>query len=179
MDFSKYIEWVKLSPRYLFPIAISSGILLFSGETIIETLGLAEITNSYRSIIGIIFLLSFALVVASWGLSLGNIIKNAWLRNRKFRNLKKRISDLTLEEKDVLLGYIQNQTRTQYLSIENGVVIELESLGIIYRSSNIGDIESWSYNIQPWAWKYLNEHPELLLMTENEERKALQRKRIW
>jgi len=58
------------------------------------------------------------------------------------------------------------QTKTQYLDLENGVVRGLELDIVIYKASNIGQINTWAYNIQPWAWDYLNEHPESLLFEQ-------------
>jgi hypothetical protein len=35
MDFSKYLDWIKLSPRYLLPIALFTGFALFApGEPV-------------------------------------------------------------------------------------------------------------------------------------------------
>jgi len=51
------------------------------------------------------------------------------------------------------------------LSLKNGVVLGLEKRRFIIRSGNLGtDIASMSfpYAIQPCAWEYLNQHPELL-----------------
>lgn len=51
----------------------------------------------------------------------------------------------------------------------SGIVNELVVLGIIYRSSNFADtVDEWSYNIQPWVWEYLHQHPELVSISEEE-----------
>lgn len=178
MDVSKYMEWLKLSPKHLFPLALSSGVLLFSNDNHTGILGLTSFVNQYRPIIGIIFLLSFALIVTSWGLSIFEWGKNKWLNKKRIQNMKKRLHKLTLEEKGVLSQYIQNQTRTQYLGIDSGIVKELEISGVIYRSSNVGDITHWSYNIQPWAWEYLNKHPYLVSISKEKASKLTQSGRL-
>jgi hypothetical protein len=48
------------------------------------------------------------------------------------------------------------------------VVNGLEIKKVIFRASNIGDLDEWAYNIQPWAWEYLNDHPELFTLNEKE-----------
>lgn len=44
----------------------------------------------------------------------------------------------------------------------DGVVGGLEAQRILYRSSNVGDLDEWAYNIQPWAWEHLKSSPGLL-----------------
>jgi hypothetical protein len=80
----------------------------------------------------------------------------------KFKQAEQRLHKLTEVEKKLLRGYIANQTRTQNFPIENGVVRGLEAEYIIYRAGSIGQLNSWPYNIQPWAWDYLNKHKGLL-----------------
>jgi len=76
---------------------------------------------------------------------------------------KRRLKDLTKEEKKLLRDYIFKDTRTQYLRDEDGVVKGLEYEKIIYPATNVGSIlEGFAYNIQQWAWEYLKRHPELL-----------------
>lgn len=69
---------------------------------------------------------------------------------------------LSEPEKEILRGYVHNSTTTLYFPMSDGVVGGLEAQRILYRSSNIGHLDEWAYNIQPWAWEYLNDHPELL-----------------
>src|SRR5947209_1159978 len=76
----------------------------------------------------------------------------------------KRLQSLTTAEKAVLRGYISERTRTQYLSIMDGVVTGLAAEDILYRASNASySATEWAYNIQPWAWEYLSKHPEYVL----------------
>jgi hypothetical protein len=81
---------------------------------------------------------------------------------RALKGAKERLHNLTADEREILQNYIGNRTKTQELDIRSGVVNELENDFIIYRASNIGHLGGWAYNIQPWAWDYLNEHPELI-----------------
>jgi hypothetical protein len=44
----------------------------------------------------------------------------------------------------------------------DGVVGGLDER-VLYRASNLGQsVDYFAYNIQPWAWDYLNEHRKLL-----------------
>jgi len=155
MDWSKIIDWIKLSPKYLLPISLVCGTLLFLETKWVGFFGLANIIDQFRPWISIIFFLSNALIISD---IIFQIIKwgNKKITNKKkFMNMTKRLYDLTHEEKNILLGYFLNNSRTQYLSISDGTVKELEAFEIIYRSSNLGEIDSWPYNIQPWAWIYI------------------------
>lgn len=163
MNISKILEFIKLSPKYLLPISLVTGFLLLGKEEYTQKLGLDAFTSSYKHWIGIIFLLSSALFIC-------DIVYKIWyLTFRKFKNWRfinygqKRLANLTNEEKEILRGFIFQQTRTQKLSVMSGVVKSLEHENIIYQSSNLGRLfEGFAYNIQPWAWEYLNKNKELL-----------------
>ncbi|EOU1885459.1 hypothetical protein F6J58_01325 [Clostridium perfringens] len=63
----------------------------------------------------------------------------------------------------MLSSYIKNQSKTQDLPINNGVVAELASKKIIYRSTELSSSGLFfSYNLNDWAWDYLNKNPNLL-----------------
>ena len=166
MDFSKLIEWIKLSPKYLVPIGLVSGFLLFANKTILERFGLVEFVTDFRSWVGIVFLLASALILTDIIIHFIEWIKINYKNLRRNRFRLERFKNLTPEEKDILLGYLVQETRTQYFPINDGVVKGLEAEKIIFRSSNIGELYSWSFNIQPWAWEYLNKHSELLELNQ-------------
>ena len=163
MDLDKFLNWIKLSPKYLLGIDIIAGFLLFGNSALLGTLGLKDFKEQYRSWIGL------ALVISS-GLLCAHIIVEIWNKgNNKFSTKrvvgagKKRLKNLTQQEKEILNLYISNQTRTWSLDFTDGVVSGLESYKIIYRAGTMSNGGTYfSYNIQPWAWKYLNKHPELL-----------------
>ncbi len=162
MDFSKYLDWIKLSPRYLLPISIFTGIVLFGPSWLLDTLGMAGVVANYRFYFGLVFLLSTVLLVSS-GLVVGFEQAAHWVLDKLLlKQRRQRLHRLSEPEKQVLRGYVYKGTPTQYFSIADGVVGGLEDAGIIYKSSNVGNVKNWAYNIQPWAWEYLNSHPQLL-----------------
>ncbi len=162
MDFSKFPEWLKLSPRYLFPIALVTGFVLLASTGVLDVFGLTELVEAYRPYLGAACLLSSALLLTNW-LMLGY----EWVttRRRQVRDLRarqKRLHALTDDEKRVLRSYIGSQTRTQYLSVNDGVVNGLELEHVLFKASSAGHVEDWAYNLELWAWDYLNQHPGLL-----------------
>jgi len=65
------------------------------------------------------------------------------------------------------------KTKSQYLDIRDGVVNGLVNEQVIYLAAQVGDLLRMAYNIQPWAWKYLNEKKELLLPVTLDQRQRV------
>ncbi len=169
VDPSKFLDWIKLSPRYLVPIFLFTGFVLFAPPGILDRFGLTQAATTYRLYFGVAFLLSTFLLLTS-ALATGYDALSGWRKQRRrTRDMQQTLHRLSEPEKEILRGYIEGQTTTQYLEMSDGVVGGLEAQRIIYRSSNIGSLGSWAYNIQPWAWGYLNEHPELLSPVPKDE----------
>lgn len=163
----KIIEWLKLPTQHLFSLflffAISFAVLVFASDAVLETLGLRDFRSDYRLVLGLGLILSSAALITRLINSALDPVKTAIRERRSLNRRRERLRSLTPEERDVLRPYIQNDTRTQYLKLESGIVSGLQSVGIIYRSANIGNLGGWAYNIQPWAWDYLKEHPEFVV----------------
>jgi len=161
---SKLLDWIKSSPKLLLPISFATGLLLFGKPEFIKKLGLLSQKDNYQPGIGIIFLLSTSVLASHLFFGLSSQIKTKIASSRVLRCRQKRLSNLTEQEKEILKGYIEKGTRTQYFRLEKGGVVRgLESEHIIYQASNIGRVlEGFAFNMQSWAWEYLNKHPELL-----------------
>jgi hypothetical protein len=157
------MEAIKLSPRYLLPICIFTGFLVFAPKDVLSIFGLTGIVSSYRPYFGLVFLGSVSLLASSAFIVLYEFIK-AKRRQRAVREYRRqRLHHLTEDEKELLRGFIEGQTRTQYLSMADGRVGQLGTEKILFRASSLGEyVDAFAYNIQPWAWEYLNKHPELL-----------------
>lgn len=158
----KVTDWIKLSPKYLLPISLATGFIIFAKPEWLQLLGLTDLRAKYLSWIGAIFLLSTVLLLSHTAITFSSWVRKRFHMKRALKGAKERLHNLTAEEREILRNYIGNGTRTQELDIASGVVNELENDFIIYRSSNIGHLSGWAYNIQPWAWDYLNKHPELI-----------------
>jgi Super-infection exclusion protein B len=170
MEASKFLEAIKLSPKYLLPIVIVAGFLLFAKPEILDIFGLGKLSATYKPYIGGIFLLSAALVLSNWLVSLYAWYAKRRVWSKRIKHAKRTLHNLTDAEREILRGYVGGNTRTQYLQLEDGVASGLELEYIIFRSSNVGNLDDgWAFNIQPWAWKYLNERPELLFTKEELE----------
>ena len=159
----KILETIKLSPKYLSPIAISSGVILFFPDSFLGTIGLLKFREDFKGWIGALFLLLSSLLITHITMYIIKRVK--WRLKHKAR--VKRINNLTPDEKRVLQEYTGNNTRTAYFDVNDGVVRGLEHEGIIYRSSDVSKrFTLFSYNVQPWAWEYLNNNPEVVLIED-------------
>jgi hypothetical protein len=163
---AKFFELLKVPIRVIFGACVAAAIVLFSPDVLVEKIGLLKYRDEYRTYFGIGVLLLIAIVIAKIiGAADEKLID--W---RLDRIRKRRLRNLTDEEIQILSAYIARKTRTQYLSIQSGVVKGLVHDNIIYRSASVGSLEyggaAFAHNIQPWAWNYLNDHPELVYWSE-------------
>lgn len=163
-----FLEFLKLAPRFLVALGFAAGLLLFSSGQLLKRLGLSEFVQKWRFALGLTLVVSVALLAAHIGAYLLGSVKRGW-RKRKFdRHVLERLHRLTEDEKQILRYYLAYNTRANMLRVENGVVQELVSEGIIYRSASVGSLlEGFAHNISDLAWDYLNLHPELLEGTTN------------
>lgn len=163
MDFSKYLDWIKLSPRYLLPVALFAGFVLFAPSRWLGVFGLADWIERFRPIFGLVFLASTVLLLSS-----GIMVVYDWGQERRAeaqrtKQLQEGLHNLSEPEKEVLRKFVHNGTTTEYFRMSDGVVGGLKAKGILYRPSSLSRSgEVFAYNVQPWAWEYLSSHPTLL-----------------
>jgi len=163
-------EWLKLAPRYVFAVCFATGILLVARPSDLATLGLEQFMNQYRSWFGVAFVASISLLLAHAGATGFGWVRKEWRWRRHLVHGRRRLRELTSDEREILARYLENDTRAQFLAVSCGVTAGLADAGIIYRSANLSSTDgiSFAYNIQPWAWDQLREHPELVEAAGNE-----------
>jgi hypothetical protein len=71
------------------------------------------------------------------------------------------LHNLSEQEKRILRPFILEQQRVRCLGLDHETVAHLRSLYILGITQR-GGPGSWHHQLSPWAWDYLNEHPELL-----------------
>jgi membrane protein implicated in regulation of membrane protease activity len=163
MNLPNIPEWLKISSVHLLAIAIAAGVLIFAPARVLEILGVTGFVAGYRMWVGFVFLVCVALLLARAGAGVFEFAKKRIQQRRTLRRWQRRLHELTPEEKEVLEGYVLENTRTQYFQLEDGVIQGLAAETIITRAASVGDVfKGFAYNIQPWAWRYLKEHPTVL-----------------
>lgn len=165
------VSFFKLAPRYFAAIGIACWALLLLSRDTLQKLGLLDFTNNYRPWIAILGVCAVGfilvdLIVWCWRKAL---VSMEHLKDRRY--IKKYLHALTEEEKQILRFYIFHETKTNSLRTDDGVVIGLEEVGIIYTNSVYGSIlNGHPFNIAPLAWNYLKKRPYLLDGSTNIER---------
>jgi hypothetical protein len=163
-DFLKVcLDALKLAPRYLIAIGAVAAFLLFSSHSLLKHLGVLEFAQNSRQWLGLILLITTSLFCVDLILRLASWIRKRRGESQFYKRMKKRLCNLTEDEKQILRYYLAKQTRSNVLRIDDGVVQGLAGAGIIHQSASLGNmIEGFAHNINDFAWCYLYEHIELL-----------------
>lgn len=157
------LEWLKLSKRKLFAAIVVFGTCVLLPTPVLERLGLAALVSEHRPWLGGAFLVALALLLAEFVVDFWNWGRRKYQQRETLKTCKDNLTHLSEAEKKVLRKYLERNTKTIKLPMDSGLAAALVNAKIIYRASNFGDlIDGIDYNIQPWAWDYLHEHPELL-----------------
>ncbi len=168
---SKFTEWLKLSTQQLLWLLLFSSLVLsvlsFAPDSALATFGLRDFRAEYRTWIGLSWLFAFSGLVIWVGRSVYQWAKSKITIRQHIQKMQQRLHNLTPDERDILRGYIADNTRTQNLRTDSGVVNGLVTERILYRSSQIGTLYRIDHNINPLAWDYLKKHPELLVNLKN------------
>ena len=169
MDPTKLMEWVKLSPRYLVPIGLGLGLLLWA-TPLVNALRLAPFVAQFGPYIGAAFLLVWLLVfsaVVSPFIPTSDQLQAKLEKRAKLRAGQQRLHELTMDEKAILRGYLLKNTNTLDLDWQSGEVLGLVQEDIIafVPPTALRDGLAAPLNIQPWAKRYLSEHLELVDLT--------------
>jgi len=140
----------------LFPIAVATGIILFSTPEFVETIGITKIHTDYKTVIGIVFLFSSGTVLTIWGVKFYNIVSNWFKKFLVYRAWVKTLGDLTAAEKSILRVFIIRRESVIYENLGEGIMLVLELKNIVLRSSYQSNSQGYfPYAMQPWALEYL------------------------
>ncbi|MEI6326807.1 MAG: super-infection exclusion protein B [Candidatus Roizmanbacteria bacterium] len=163
-EFTKnFLEWIKLKPRHLISLFAVSVLLLFLPQHILGLVALDSPVTNYRWIVGIVCIYSGISLLTDILIKLYMWVYRKFKIREKYINLYRELDHLSPEEKSIIREFISKETKTLYLDKESGVVGSLELSKIIYSGSSIGtDLNSWPYNLQPWAWEYIHKNPKVI-----------------
>ncbi|ASM49935.1 hypothetical protein PESP_a1884 [Pseudoalteromonas espejiana DSM 9414] len=163
LEFKKVVEWLKLSPKQAFIIFVICSILLFDKGIIISKLGLEKPKELFQPYLGLVWLFALALLLAEVFVPTYRKCIKKYKQRKYLKHCKSHLHHLTKVEKKVLCEFIENDTKSIDAPLSDGVIQELATNNIIRLVATVSvHNDYFAYNIQPWAWKYLHEHPQLL-----------------
>lgn len=159
VDFKSLISAIKAPLHLWVAVAIAGTIVLFGGAYIPKQLGIASLVDHYRPWIGGSTLLSWCVSAAD--IALRFVFpwvaksKLEWQQKRSFRRLSP-------SERKVLLSFIKEGTISRPIWALSGIGPALVERNFLYRSTSIADQDgAYCYNLYPWVWDYLQQHPEM------------------
>jgi Super-infection exclusion protein B len=146
------VKWIRESVRPAIVLLVLAALILFFPHSWASSIGLSDGFSRYRfaaflSFAGsLVWLLSFPI--------------EKWYQLSK---RKKRLAQLTENERDVLKHFIQNAKRTQCFGWSHvAVARSLAKSGILAETSSKDGHGNPYFEIESWAYSDLREHPELV-----------------
>ncbi|MGE3172688.1 MAG: super-infection exclusion protein B [Planctomycetota bacterium] len=161
---TKILDVLKLSATPALAVAFACGVLLFGGDALTATLGMTEVMPTIRPWVGAGFVVAVTLLFAFAATGLGRWIKkrHMWFVNE--RRLQRQLHRLAPDEQEVLARFLLERRKCLTFDVKDGLSQGLAAAKILFRWSSVGDaVDGFDFSIQPWAWTYLNKHPELVI----------------
>lgn len=141
---------------------ISTLLLLFLPEEVIGQLGLTEFRHTNRTYAGLVLVVSASLLAVSLVSVALPSIRVQWETRKLNKTALQALRELTEDEKDFLRPFMQGEN-TRYARVSDGVAQGLVAKTLVYRASNLSvPGGGFPFNLQPYARRLLNDHPELL-----------------
>lgn len=134
---SRIIDIIKLPLKYIFWIALVSGVLLFLPETWLIALYVKRFSEQYGLFIGFVFLASISLTVINITCWVFNSLRNASTIKKFETQILDDIRDLSSHEKAVLREFFLKDRQTLRLPIDEPTVAGLIKRGIL---QSIGEL---------------------------------------
>ena len=155
----------KITPA-LIAISLLTGMLLFLPDSILSKMYLDNLPVLWSRIIGIIFLLSVALIGT---IAISSAISHitSKIRNKRIReNLKKKLKILSPQQRSIILKVLRSKEKSISLDKNSGDTVYLVNNMFLYMPQQVFTL-GWdnemilTYVPHPWLLDLYNEEPEL------------------
>ena len=155
----------KITPA-LLAIALLTGMLLFLPDSILRKMYLDNLPVLWGRIIGIVFLLSVALI-GTIGISSAISHITTKIHNKRIReNLKKKLKILSPQQRSIILKALRSKEKAISLDKNSGDTVYLVNNMFLYMPQQVFTL-GWdnemilTYVPHPWLLDLYNEEPEL------------------
>lgn len=149
--FVKILEII--NNKISLPVAITSVLLLFLPENLIDKMGLRSFLSSNKGFIWIIFLFSSTIYLYEKTKNLINFVRFKQSQARAIDNL----DGLSGDEEDWIYFCLKENTRTLNATAINATAMSLVSKGIVYPPSTSDKLDT-PFTINEAVWKYLKKN---------------------
>jgi len=178
---NKLFDIHKLPFRITLLLSFVSGGVIFCPQQIANTLYFVPLKEKYGSFIGLAFLFFGALVCINILLAIFKRLHLLFLR-RKLTNLKRDyLLSLDYAEQAVLREFYLQGTHNIKLPTDNPIVAGLINRSIIHLASRTGHAQLCGFvfpvTFDNFAKGYIEQHPELIRITQNESEEWLMQNR--
>jgi hypothetical protein len=166
VDF-KVTEILTLPNTIMAAICLASGLMLFMPNWFVERMYMVDFKNSYGSIIGGVFLISFCILIVNIIYRTSKSINSSRLEKKFLANAEKRLRSLSTYQKAIVYLLYCQDNRTHELPVNDGAVVELEFNHFIGKAASqyaVSDINNavFPFMLQPWVSNELVEKESLL-----------------
>ena len=155
----------KITPALVAAVLLT-GMILFLPQKILEKMALHNLPSFWRQIIGIIFLLSIALICAIAASSMFSSIISKY-KNKKFRKKQRdKLQKLSPKQMKIICDLLNSEEKVIRLDRNSGDTVYLLNSLFIHQPEQAFSF-GWDnemilkYVPQPWLLDLYNEKPEL------------------
>ena len=121
-----FIDFLKLPPNILGALAVASGALLLLPDNIIEKLYMIEFQDKYGFIIGIVFVVSSAILIVLLISKIYHHFHDKSVSEKVLSGQIKYLQKMDANKVRLIRMFIDEPTHTLKLSMNDGLVIELK-----------------------------------------------------
>lgn len=161
-----FVQLLKLPPTILAAVAMGTGVILFLPMGILQSLGLENIPQLWRTVLGLSLVISLSLLAVYFIIKIYKCIDSKYYSLRFKKLFPKVMAELRSEECAVVALLYRSPNYTSRLPYTDGVTVRLISKNIIQLTSTnnlvFGDNLLVPFTITPIAQDYIDRHPELI-----------------
>lgn len=160
-----FIDFLKLPPNILGALAVASGALLLLPDNIIEKLYMIEFQDKYGFIIGIVFVVSSAILIVLLISKIYHHFHDKRVSEKVLSGQIKYLQKMDANKVRLIRMFIDEPTHTLKLSMNDGLVIELKHYQIISPAGSTHMVDmidpQINYFLQPWVIERIESNEEL------------------
>ena len=161
-EWLKFIDVAKLPLRWWAIIAVFTFVLLFVPEEYSEIFGIGALRTELRPYLGIIALLSLAILLVNGCLKIWNIYDSRRKTAEKQEKLEKQkqkiiesLDKLSIYEASILMVCHQQNCQTINLRVDDAYARSLVDKGLIKRIGGYGDMYEWPHTVNDFIWDHI------------------------